>query len=112
MESPATPPGPESEISGCFFRIFWAMLGPVLLAGNGLAILVHDLPLGSIADFIFAGILAGVLTARSRDRMGSAGSPASTSVDNSDASKRKYMIGITVFGCLFFLLAHLFGGSI
>ena len=58
-----------TSLSGCLFRVFWIILGPVLMLVCAIVIaLTPEAPLLGILDAIYGGLLALVIIARLVDR--------------------------------------------
>lgn len=97
-EPPATSP------AGCVVRIFWAILGPGLVGAVGFILILNKPPMGSALDFVLLAGLILLIAARLIDSASGTALPGSTDIGRT--ARRKYIVGVVVFGALVFVIAH------
>lgn len=103
-----TPPQPTGPLFVLFSRVFWMMLGPMMLGLLTLTIISIGTSWFTPADFGFLALLGGLLLARWIEFLGgdprnAMGEPASP------GDFRQYVLGTIVLGLVVWVFANLLG---
>lgn len=93
-----------TSMSGCFMRLFWALLGPAFVLVSSLLIIANKSPYGSFPDFVLLGGAFASVVARFLD-------PGITDPNRNDGDigklpPRKYAIWMLIGASIVLVVAH------